>query len=73
MVVMTHWRHLGFEWWVWFLIWEKVEDNDVTHCDWYRCVYNDGGYNDTSIGSESTFFFKFVKHIGPRFPLELRQ
>ena len=38
MVVTTHWRHLGFEWWLGFLIWEKVEDDDVAHCDWCRCV-----------------------------------
>jgi len=44
MVVTTHWRHLGFEWWLGFLIWEKVEDDDVAHCDWCRCVYKDHGY-----------------------------
>jgi len=31
MVVTTHWQHLGFEWWLGFLIWEKVEEDDVAH------------------------------------------
>jgi len=44
MVVTTHWRHLRFEWWLGFLIWEKVEDDDVAHCDWCMCVYKDHGY-----------------------------
>ena len=42
MVVMTQWRHLGFEWWLGFLIWEKVDD--VAHCGWCKCVYKDHGY-----------------------------
>jgi len=44
MVVTTQWRHLGFEWWLGFLIWEKVEDDDVAHCGWCKCVYKDHGY-----------------------------
>ncbi|QCD93430.1 hypothetical protein DEO72_LG5g1505 [Vigna unguiculata] len=28
--------HLGFEWWLGFLIWEKVEDDDVAHYGWSR-------------------------------------
>jgi len=41
MVVTTHWRHLGFEWWLGFLIWKKVEDDDVAYYGWCRCVYKD--------------------------------
>ena len=26
------------------MIWEKVEDDDVTHYGWCRCVYKDHGY-----------------------------
>jgi len=37
-------RHLGFEWLLGLLIWEKVEDDDVAHCGWCRCVYKDHGY-----------------------------
>jgi len=43
MVVMAHWRHLRFEWWLGFLIWEKVEDEDVAHYGWCKCVYKDHG------------------------------
>jgi len=57
MVVTTHWRHLGFEWWLGFLIWEKVEDDDVAHCDWCRCVYKDHGYVWCCYWVRKYFFF----------------
>ena len=71
--VTVHWRHLGFEWWLGFLIWENVDDDDVAHCGWCICVYKDHGHVSGCYWIRKFFFFKFVIPIRSQFPPEPRE